>query len=137
MMSAAVPQGYKQTEVGVIPDNWDAKELGDVCRFSQGVQVDLEKQLTSPYDGYVKFLRIENYTQRSDDFRYVPANLCRNKVIDEQDIAVVRYGATAGFIGRGLKGALANNLFKLEPIHTKLSKDFLFIHLRSEKVFNY
>src|SRR5262249_47822426 len=60
-----------------------------------------------------------------------------NKLIDEQDIVVVRYGATAGFIGRGLKGALANNLFKIEPILSNLSNDFLYIYLNSEKAFNY
>ncbi len=132
-----VKPGYKQTELGVIPEEWITKELGEVCRFTQGIQVDLDKQLASYSDGLVRFLRIENYTQGSDDYRFITPHLCWNKVVNEQDIVVVRYGATAGFIGRGLQGVLANNLFKVEPILSKLSKDFLYIYLKSDKAFNY
>ncbi|MDW6092225.1 restriction endonuclease subunit S [Vibrio rhizosphaerae] len=32
----AVPQGYKQTEVGVIPEDWELKSLSDVCSFGGG-----------------------------------------------------------------------------------------------------
>lgn len=36
MMSAAVPSGYKQTEVGVIPENWSVKPLGEIGILSKG-----------------------------------------------------------------------------------------------------
>lgn len=32
----AVPAGYKQTEVGVIPEDWDVKRLGEIGTFSKG-----------------------------------------------------------------------------------------------------
>jgi type I restriction enzyme S subunit len=32
--------GYKQTEVGVIPDDWDAVPLGKLYKFSNGVNAD-------------------------------------------------------------------------------------------------
>lgn len=32
-MSVQVPKGYKQTEVGVIPKDWDLLKLGDVCEI--------------------------------------------------------------------------------------------------------
>lgn len=32
-MSVQVPKGYKQTEVGVIPEDWDLIKLGDVCEI--------------------------------------------------------------------------------------------------------
>jgi len=31
-----VPAGYKQTEVGVIPEDWDVKNLGEIGYFSKG-----------------------------------------------------------------------------------------------------
>jgi type I restriction enzyme S subunit len=43
----------------------------------------------------------------------------------------VRYGASAGFVCSGLKGVIANNLFKVEPKKTNLSKEFLYHYLRS------
>jgi type I restriction enzyme, S subunit len=33
MSSAQVPEGYKQTEIGVIPEDWDIKAVGDICDF--------------------------------------------------------------------------------------------------------
>ena len=109
----AIKQGYKQTKVGIIPEDWEVVKLGDICKFQQGVQVDLELQKNYPIDGYVKFLRIENYTQNSNDFRYIPINLSQNKTIAENEIAIVRYGATAGYIARGYNGVLANNLLDI------------------------
>ncbi len=35
-LSAAVPPGYKLTEVGVIPEDWELKRLGDVLRVRHG-----------------------------------------------------------------------------------------------------
>lgn len=32
-----IPSGYKQTEVGVIPENWDVPRLGDVFKFKNGL----------------------------------------------------------------------------------------------------
>ncbi|NHZ64973.1 restriction endonuclease subunit S [Massilia genomosp. 1] len=33
---SAIPEGYKQTEVGVIPEDWDAKTLGDFVFLQRG-----------------------------------------------------------------------------------------------------
>lgn len=118
-------------------DNWEDSKLGEICEFLQGVQVDLEFQISNQKEGYIKFLRIENYTQNSLDFRFIPINLSKNKFIDLDDIVVVRYGATAGFISRGHSGVLANNLFKIIPNENKLDKNYLFLLLKSDKVFKF
>ncbi len=31
-----IPKGYKQTELGVIPEDWDVKKLGEIGSFSKG-----------------------------------------------------------------------------------------------------
>jgi len=31
-----IPSGYKQTEIGVIPADWDVKRLGDIVQFNNG-----------------------------------------------------------------------------------------------------
>lgn len=127
---------YKQTEVGLIPKDWEVYYLKDLAFFSQGVQVDLELQKKIPGLELERFIRIENYTQLSEDFRYIPKHLGKNAIIQEDDIAIVRYGATAGFIGRGFSGVLANNLFKVTPLH-RLNKSFLFRYLKSYYSFNF
>ena len=121
-----------------IPGGWQEKKLGEFCTFKQGVQVDLDLQVQEKKKGYFKFLRIENYTQKSEDFRYIPKSKVKNSFIDVSDIVVVRYGATAGFISRGLAGVLANNLFTIKPIDTQcIDNDFLYIILKHEKTFFY
>jgi type I restriction enzyme S subunit len=116
---------------------WEVKKLGDICEFQQGVQIDLEFHIKNEKEGYARFLRIENYTQNSNDFRFIPIELSNGKFIKFDDIIVVRYGATAGFISKGYDGVLANNLFKVTPDEKKLTKNYLFAYLKSEKVFNF
>lgn len=119
-----------------IKPEWEMVELGSVCDFSQGIQVDLELQSKEYIDGYNVFLRIENYTQYSDDFRYIPKELSKNKYIRKDEVVVVRYGASAGYVGRGFDGVLANNLFKVSP-NEKITNDFLYFYLTSEYVQSY
>lgn len=33
MSDVKIPEGYKQTEVGVIPEDWDSIKVQDVCDF--------------------------------------------------------------------------------------------------------
>jgi type I restriction enzyme M protein len=115
-----------------IDPKWEKVKLGEVVDFSQGVQVDLEDQLMAPKSDYEKFLRIENYTQNSLDFRYIPKKMGREKFVDKEDVVVVRYGASAGFIGRGFDGILANNLFLVNPNKDKLGKDYLYYYLNCD-----
>lgn len=110
-----------------INPNWKKVKLSDYVTYSQGVQVDLDLQKKEPQKDYDKFLRIENYTQNSKDFRYIPKELSKGKYVNKKDVVIVRYGATAGFIGRGFVGVLANNLFVLNINDTdRLSDSYLY-----------
>lgn len=110
-------------------------KLGDVCSFKQGQQFSLEEQLTYPKEGYARFLRIENYTQKSADFRYVKID-DSDKIINEKDVVIVRYGASAGYVGRGFSGVLANNMFRVIPSEN-VDREFLYYLLTDKRVFDY
>jgi len=112
-------------------DEWDKVNLGDITKFSQGIQVPIEEQVVEPKDGFVRFIRIIDYTQNSNDSRYVK-NPGEKYFVDKDDLVMVRYGATAGFIGRGIEGVFANNLFKIKPISSNISNDFLFWYFKSD-----
>jgi len=122
--------------IGEVPEEWEVSTLGRVAKLSQGVQVPLEDQLFEQKDGYIRFLRIENYTQHSDDFRYIPIMGNKSKIVEEDDIVMVRYG-TVGFVGRGISGVLANNLFKVEPNPSQLTKKFIYLQLNSKRAFKF
>lgn len=107
-------------------------KLGDVCKFSQGIQVDVNLQSAIKNENQVRFLRIIDFTQGEQEPRYI--NKPNDKyLVNIDDISMVRYGAT-GFVCTGLEGVLANNLFKITPTIQNLSKRYLFYILKSNIV---
>jgi len=100
--------------------------LKNLVTFSQGQQFPVEEQYTEPREGYARFLRIVDYTQK-DDFRYVPNGNDNDRYhVGIDDIVIVRYGASAGFVGKNKKGVLANNLFKVNFDKAKFNHTFMF-----------
>ena len=83
----------------------------------------------------VRFIRIIDYTQGTDDIRYVKDPGSRYWA-DKSDIVMVRYG-TPGLVGRGIEGVIANNLFKISILESPLTKDFLAYFLSQRKVQDY
>ena len=107
-------------------------EFGEIATFSQGQQVSIPDQKTEKFDGCDTFLRIVNYTQNSDDFRYIPKQSHKYHVSTDE-IIMVRYGAV-GFVGRGLSGVLANNMFKINFDKDQVDGNYLFRTLWSDFV---
>ena len=112
---------------------WEQRKLGEVSKFRQGIQVDLEKQYTENSEGRERFIRIVDYTQGTDDIRYSDEVENANHV-DLDDVVVVRYGATAGYIGHGITGIIANNMFTINPSST-INKKFLYTFMKQEKMY--
>tara|TARA_B100001175_G_C19504244_1_gene639919 strand:+ start:1506 stop:2651 length:1146 start_codon:yes stop_codon:yes gene_type:complete len=104
--------------------NGDKKPLKELVKFSQGQQFGVELQLLEPQNGYARFLRIVDFTQ-GDDLRYVP-NQSEKHYVKSDDIVIVRYGSSAGFVGTNKEGVLANNLFKVNYDRTTFHQLFLF-----------
>lgn len=95
-----------------LPEGWVWCNSENLFRYEQGIQVDKNLQLTNEMDGFVRFLRIVDFTQKTDDIRYVKSPGDKH-FISVDTLVMVRYGASAGFIGSDLEGVLANNLFKI------------------------
>lgn len=112
--------------------HWDMVALRVVAKFVQGTQVPLENQKTEYEDGLIRFIRIVDYTQETEDIRYVE-NKGERFICDENEIIMVRYGASAGFTGRGIKGIFANNLFAIRLTTERISDDFLYHCFKSDK----
>ena len=116
-------------------DDWEQRKLGEVAKFRQGIQVNLEKQYTEEADNRERFIRIVDYTQGTNDIRYID-KIDNANYVDEKDVVVVRYGATAGFIGHGITGIIANNMFTINPSE-ELNKEFLYTYMKRDKMYNY
>lgn len=111
-------------------EGWVEYRLGDVCDFSQGIQVDVKLQ-SEDMQGFnkVRFLRIVDFTQGNESPRYID-NPGEKYVVNESDVSLVRYGA-CGFVCSGLNGAIANNLFRVIPKNKQITNGFLYWFLKS------
>jgi type I restriction enzyme S subunit len=123
---------FKESELGRIPKSWEVKSLGDIAKFSQGVQVDLEFHFEKPDQDKIRFVRISDYTKTNEPPRYIEKTLAVKGLVSENDIVMIRYGE-AGRICRGLVGAIANNLFTIRPFQN-LSREYLYHYLNAEEV---
>lgn len=110
-------------------EDWVEIELGELCKFSQGVQVPKGKQYTDDNENRVRFLRIIDFTQGKDEPRYIDKPNDIN-IVAKDDISMVRYGATTGFVCSGISGAIANNIFRIIP-EIRISKRYLYFFFKS------
>ncbi|MBC7420567.1 MAG: restriction endonuclease subunit S [Bdellovibrio sp.] len=107
------------------------KTLIDFCEFKQGIQRDVKLQSEIEGNNQVRFLRIIDFTQGDELHRYID-NPGAEYVLGENDISLVRYGASTGFVCTGLSGALANNLFRVIPRNkNELINEFLYFYLKA------
>ena len=114
-------------------EEWKEYKLGEVAVFSQGIQVGIEKQAETCKEGYVRFIRIVDYTKGTDEPRYIqhPGS---KYMVDETDLVMMRYG-TPGKVARGYRGAIANNMFKISINENILNKDYTFYYLSQDSVY--
>ncbi|PJD98967.1 MAG: hypothetical protein CK427_16565 [Leptospira sp.] len=134
--SLALLDAYlKSTFLEMFGEVENFKALGDICEFSQGIQIPIEEQSTEKKDGYVRFLRIIDFTQ-SDEPRYIKFPGQRY-FINEDDVVMVRYGATAGFVGFRKTGVIANNLFKFNFNKEEILPIYLYHTLKSDNFAQY
>lgn len=114
---------------GELPNGWEIVKLGDECQFTQGIQVDVDKQKFEKFENSVQFLRIIDFTQKSEPPRYIE-NPGSRYLLNKAEIAMVRYG-TVGFVCTNKVGAIANNLFKITPSN-RINPKFLISFFNSD-----
>ena len=98
-------------------EEWLFLEIGDVFKFKQGKQVSIEDQDLYKTDASTRFIRIVDLTSTHEPHRYI-VDYSKNDLIEKDDLFMVRYGSP-GLLGFGYEGVIANNLFRIIPIHPK------------------
>ncbi|PHR52374.1 MAG: hypothetical protein COA47_17905 [Robiginitomaculum sp.] len=128
----AIPARYKQSEAGVIPVDWKALKLDDVCSFIGGAQPEKSTFSYKLKSGYIRLIQIRDY--KSDKYIvYIPEKLARKKC-DENDIMIGRYGPPIFQILRGIEGAYNVALIKTIP-NNVINRDFLYYFIKNDKLF--
>ena len=117
--------GYKQTEVGVIPDDWEVKAIEEIADVKGGKRLPVGRTLSdnpTPYP-YIRVADMFNGGVSLDEIKYVPIDIfpiIKNYRIYNDDIFVTVAG-TLGIIGKvppELNGAnLTENADKITNIN--------------------
>ena len=125
-----IKQGYKQTKVGIIPEDWEDIKIKDIVKVSQGLQIAIDDRFTTPAHNRVFYITIPFIEGKKEEYIENPksSTLCK-----KDDILVVRTGSGVGKIIRGVEGAFHNNFFKVKP-SDNINIDFFYYFLTSPRV---
>ncbi len=130
-MSKYIPQGYKDSPLGIIPKEWEVKRLGDLC-YNQG-DYGLNAPATDYSADLPTYLRITDIDDNGK-FIHVEKKSVNNISADDYylkngDIVFARTGATVGktylYDKRDGKLVYAGFLIKFSPNPTKLLSYYL------------
>jgi type I restriction enzyme S subunit len=137
-----VPEGYKKTEVGVIPEDWNIQTVSDIAivrggkRLPKGISLN---DIPNPYP-YIRVADMYEGGINTNDIKYVPehiAPLIKSYRIYSTDLFISVAG-TLGIIGEvpeTMNGAnLTENADRITAI--SCNKKFLLYALISERIKN-
>lgn len=128
-----VKPGYKQTEIGIIPEDWEVATIGDVASFQGGSQPPIQHFVFQEQEGYIRLVQIRDY--KTDKYlTYIPISLAK-RFCTKDDIMIGRYGPPIFQILRGIEGSYNVALIKATP--KDVDKEFLFYILKAETLFEY
>jgi len=96
-----VPEGYRKTKVGILPDDWELEPLGNLFNFKNGVNAEAEK-----YGKGIKFVNImEIINNNSLSSKLIPGEVelskkaIKEKLVIKGDVLFNRTSETAEDIG--------------------------------------
>ena len=139
LVEQQIPEGYKRTEIGIIPNNWSNMPLRSVLKESPKYGINAA---AVPLQGDLPvYIRITDITE---DGYFKPtetvgvnnpfSNLYK---LSNGDIALARTGASVGksYLYRESDGELvyAGFLIKVSPNTEMLNPEFLFHYLKTEQ----
>ena len=102
--------------------------LSDLMDYSGGSHPPASKFIFIKRDGYIRFVQIRDYDTDSH-ITYIPES-AKNKLCEEHDIMIARYGASLGRICFGINGAYNVALAKVFPKKSYF-REFLRCYLSS------
>ena len=99
-----IPQGYKQTELGIIPEDWEIVRLGDIGNFSKGAGISREDVQTGniPAIRYGEIYTTHNYCIQIF-YSYIDTVVAQHaKMLSYGDILFACSGETKEDIGKSV-----------------------------------
>ena len=125
---------YRDKVFKIAFSNGISVKLGEIASFSQGIQIEPNKQYRELKPGRIRFLRIVDFVSKNEPYRYI--DIPDKKYIKtEGELIMVRYGASAaGKVFVNHTGAIANNMFKVNLKNNILPR-YLLHYLSQDSIY--
>lgn len=103
-----IPKGYKHTELGVLPEDWEVVRLGDVAEFfSGGTPKTTERKY---YGGEIPFIKSAEIYYSTTQETLTPLGVEKSsaKWVEKGDLLYALYGANSGEVAIAKIGGVIN-----------------------------
>jgi type I restriction enzyme S subunit len=124
-----LPEGYKITELGPLPEEWKVVRVLDYCNFDRGTEPGSESY-NREGEGVI-FIRVGNISAGLQELLYTKSD--NIKLCNEEDI-LMSFDGSPGIVTKGFKGAYSSGIRKVTPKTLNLDKNFLFYILKTKFV---
>jgi type I restriction enzyme S subunit len=138
-----IPEGYKQTEVGLLPEEWELKSLRSVLKENPKYGIGAEAvPLTGRLPVYIRItdISVDGYFRPSKKVG-VDRGDSNQYVLQLGDLVFARTGASVGksYLYREDDGLLvyAGFLIKMSPDPEKLVPSFLFQYVKARRYWDF
>ena len=129
-LERAKSEGFKQTEIGLLPVDWASPEIGEVCRLTNGRGFKPHEWRTRG----IPILRIQNLNG-SEEFNYYEGSYNRKIEVPYDQLLYAWSGSRGSSFGphvwKGPFSLLNYHTWKIEHDDAKVNRDFLFHALKS------
>ena len=131
---SVIKAGYKQTELGVIPEDWDIKAIGQICRLINGRGF---KPFEWKNDG-LPIIRIQNLNG-SDEFNYYDGIYDKKIEVENGQLLFAWSGSRGTSFGphvwRGSLGLLNYHTWKMVVKENEVDAEFFLHALKQQTKF--
>lgn len=132
-----IPQGYKNSPLGIIPNEWEVKRLGEISQmFSGGTPKSTEQMY---FNGEIPFIKSGEISNAKTE-QYLSELGLKNssaKLIERGDLLYALYGATSGECALSkISGAINQAILCIRPTKD-VDRYFLLSFLQEGKEYYY
>ena len=125
-----IPYGFKITNIGLLPEEWEVAKLEDVVRRIKGKKPD--NLLDFSGTDYQPYLTAEYFRTLSPS-KFVKLEPNASFItVDKNDVVFIWDGSNAGDVFTGLNGVLASTMVKILPQKSNLDNKYLFFFIKTK-----
>lgn len=113
---------FKQTEIGLIPEDWEVMKLGDVADYINGYAF---KPSEWKHEGK-PIIRIQNLNDKSKPYNFYNGALPDKYLVKEGDLLISWSASLGAFLWDGGDAWLNQHIFKVVPQEEVIDKTLLY-----------